>query len=160
MTKIYRRDNTVQYLGYYLVEFEGYEYVFHRYNKAMEFCWEHDLDPNKELKTNDSDVYKRCKDLAIQRLRDLDIIKGYVQKLFKATCDKSHELAENRDSIELKFGKSRSLIAQVDYELAQEAVLKQGGKVDGVYESMLLIDNMREEYFGVVYMADRWSKKK
>lgn len=161
MTKIYRRDNTVQYLGYYLVEFEGYEYIFHRYDSAMHFCWEHDLDPNKEMQTNSPEVFDKCKKLAVERLRDLDILKESIKKLFEDSCAKNRELAKVRDKCESKksMASGRSIMDQVDYELAQEAVIKQVGKVDGVYEAMHLIDMQRDEYFGIVYNCTKWGKK-
>ena len=161
MTKIYRRDNTVQYLGYFLVEFEGYEYIFHKYSTAMSFCWEHDLDPNKALQTNSPEIWKKCKDLAKQRMIDIDVYRNSLKAFFQKSCSKTHSLAEQRDQYEenYKKGIARSIMDQVNYELAQEAVIKQIGVGDGAYECMHILDTYYDEYFGIVYMCDKWSKK-
>jgi len=156
--KIYMRDNSIQYLGYYLIEYEAYDYVFHKFDKAMAFCWEHSLDPNKVIQTNSPEILRRCKELSLMRLGELDHTKAALQALFEKACEDSHRLGEKIDRCEDILSKERNIGAQVDLEMAKEACTKQGGVVHGIYLSMQAVDAQREAYWDVVYRVTKWEK--
>ena len=156
--KIYMRDNSIQYLGYYLIEYELYEYVFHKFSTAIGFCWSRGLDPNKVIQTNSYEVFRKCKDISHRRLEEITHTKENISKIWEEALAESKRLGEQIRKYEEILNEKRDLGAQVDLDMTREKAITQAGVVHGIYECIKAIDVERENYWRIVYCVNKWSK--
>ena len=157
--KIPVRDNSYQYCGYYLIDHNSHEYLFHDWRKAISFCEENELDPNTVIQTNSPEIFVRCKELALSRLKELDIAKDLLQKKFYEAIAESEKMSKTITELEERLRKERSLHTQVEVDLQKEYRIRQSGVVHGLYEAMKALDTQRDPYWKIVYNVQSWRKR-
>ena len=153
------KDNSIQYLGYYLIEWGGYEYVFHDFNRAVAFCWKQGIDPNKVIQTNSPEIYVRCKELAKSRLNELDRTKELLQKAFYDAIAEADKLDADVKRLEEAQEQKRDLLTHVECEVKKEYRIRQSGVVHGVHTAMKALDAQRDPYFSIVWNVNSWRKR-
>ena len=153
------RDYSYQYLGYYLIDGLDQEYVFSDFKRAVSFCEENGLDPNKDIQTNSPEVYTRCKEIALRNLKELDITKNLLQTLFDQARDECDRMDKEIKALEERLKTERSLYCQVELDVQKENRIRQTGVVHGIYEAMKALEKQREPYWKITYNCPGWRKR-